>query len=64
MDTASLIGALASVDVGSLVDPLFYLVKVVDGIFVSITGSLNMGGALGEAAAGSVQSVLGSVAGL
>ncbi|EEN88649.1 hypothetical protein AB0K68_46225 [Streptomyces sp. NPDC050698] len=45
-------------------DPLFYLVKVVDGIFVSITGSLNMGGALGEAAAGSVQSVLGSVAGL
>ena len=64
MDTASLIGALASVDVGSLVDPLFYLVKVVDGIFVSITGSLNMGGALGEVAAGSVQSVLGSVAGL
>lgn len=63
MDTASLIGVIGSFDVGSLVPPVGGLVPILDSIFAGISGVINLVVLSSAGVAGSIQTVLGSIAG-
>ncbi|NMM88439.1 hypothetical protein B2J88_29500 [Rhodococcus sp. SRB_17] len=63
MDTASIMSIFGSVDAGSLIPPLTGIPPILEGIFNAISGAINVA-VLGSAGvAGSIQSVLGSIAG-
>ncbi|WP_141484861.1 hypothetical protein [Rhodococcus sp. WS3] len=63
MDTASLMGVIGSFDVGSLTPVLTNVTAVIQSVFSVISAAIDVAVSGSVSSAGSIQTVLGSVAG-
>ncbi|OYD68634.1 hypothetical protein BDB13_2188 [Rhodococcus sp. OK302] len=63
MDTASLMDSLASIDANSVQLPVTAMLAIIDGVFDTISGFINLVVTGSAASAGLIQAGLGSIAG-